>query len=52
MYTLDITESAEADLDRITDYIGVVLSNPPAALAFLDEVDSVSNGIADNPEMF
>ncbi len=52
MYTLEITESAEQDLDQITDYIGVALSNPPAALAFLDEVARVSDGISDNPEMF
>ena len=36
MYTLEITESAEADLDQITEYLGIELANPPAALAVLD----------------
>lgn len=36
MFTLEITESAEADLDQITDYLGFSLSNPQAALALLD----------------
>lgn len=26
MFTLEITESAEADLDQITDYLGFALS--------------------------
>ena len=29
MYTLDVTDAAESDLDRITDYIGERLANPP-----------------------
>ena len=43
MYTLEITASAESDLDQITDYLGCELANPPAALAFLDEVERVSD---------
>ena len=35
MYTLDITDAAEQDLDRITDYLGVTLANPQAALALI-----------------
>ncbi len=52
MSRVEITESAESDLDQITDYLGRALSNPPAALAFLDEVERVAAGIAENPEMF
>jgi hypothetical protein len=35
MFTLEITASAEDDLDQITDYLGTTLANPPAATAFL-----------------
>ena len=52
MYTLEITESAEADLDQITDYIGTVLANPRAALALLEEVDHVSDALETTPEIF
>lgn len=52
MFTLEITDSAEADLDGITGYIGVQLSNPSAALALLDEIDSVGNAMEGNPELF
>ena len=52
MYTLDITESAERDLDRITEYIGARLGNPPAALALLDEIESVGNALRANPALF
>lgn len=52
MYTLEITESAEADLDHITDYLGFTLSNSEAALALLDEVDRVSSTLVDSPELF
>ena len=27
MFTLEITQSAETDLDKITDYLGIELSN-------------------------
>lgn len=52
MYTLEITESAESDLDQITDYIGNVLANPPAASALLDEIERVSNTLETAPEIF
>ena len=52
MYTLDVTAAAEGDLDRITDYIGERLANPPAALALLDEIESVSDGIRTDPALF
>ena len=52
MYTLEITESAESDLDQITDYIGNVLANPSAALAVLDEIERVSETLEATPELF
>ena len=52
MFKLEITESAESDLDQITDYLGFALANPQAALALLDEVDRVSAALADTPELF
>mgnify|MGYP002626511627 CR=1 FL=1 len=52
MFTVEITESAEADLDQITDYLGFALSNPQAALAFLDEVDRVAATLACSPALF
>ena len=52
MYTLEITESAEADLEQITEYLGIELANPPAALAVLDEIGQVSDAIEVTPEMF
>ena len=52
MFALEITESAESDLDQITDYLSVELCNPLAATAFLDEVERVSDVLADTPELF
>lgn len=52
MYTLEITASAERDLDEITDYVGNTLFNPTAALAILDEFDRVSETLEDSPEIF
>ena len=52
MYTLEITASAERDLDEITDYVSNTLLNPPAALAILDEFDRVSETLEDNPDIF
>ena len=51
-FTLEITQSAETDLDKITDYLGFELSNPKAALALLDEIDRVSATLTDSPELF
>ena len=52
MYTLDITDAAEQDLDRITDYLGVTLANPQAALALLDEVEKINAELASNPSIY
>lgn len=52
MYTLEITSSAESDIDQITDYLGNELANPSAALAFLDEVERVSDSLEETPELF
>ena len=52
MYALDITDAAEQDLDRITDYLGITLANPQAALAFLDELDRVNAELTANPIIY
>lgn len=52
MFTLEITESAESDLDRITDYLGYTLANPQAALDLLDEIDRTSHALEATPELF
>lgn len=52
MFALEVTQSAENDLSDITDYLSVQLGNPPAALAFLDEVESVGDALGENPELF
>ena len=49
---LEITESAEDDLDQITNYLGTTLANPQAALAILDEIDHVSDTLESTPELF
>ena len=52
MYMLDITEAAEQDLDRITDYLGTTLANPQAALALLDEVEKINAELVSNPSIY
>lgn len=52
MYTLEITESAERDLEDITDYLAYTLCNPPAVDALLDSVDAVNSDLQETPEMF
>ena len=52
MYTLEVTDSAETDLDEITDHLGTTLANPPAANAFLDEVERVSDTLEESPRVF
>ena len=52
MYTLDITDAAEQDLDRITDYLGITLANPQAALALLDEVEKINEELVSNPNVY
>ena len=52
MYTLEITASAEAELDGITEYIGVKLCNPPAAISFLDALDAVAEMLENSPFAF
>ena len=52
MYTLDITDAAEQDLDRITDYLGITLANPQAALALLDEVEKINAELVSNPSIY
>lgn len=52
MFTLEITESAENDLDSIVEYLSIQLANPPAAIALLDEVSLVGEQLSDMPNSF
>ena len=52
MYALDITDAAEQDLERITDYLGVALANPQAALALLDESEKINAELVSNPSIY
>ena len=52
MYAVEFTESAESDLDSITDYLSVHLANPPAAEALLDAIDSAIANFSANPAIF
>ena len=52
MFTLEITESAESDLDQITDYLSHALSNPKAALDFLDDVERVADTLLQTSAQF
>lgn len=52
MFRLEITESAESDLDEITDYIGRTLCNPPAVATLLDAIDAACSELTEMPEIF
>ena len=52
MFTLEITDTAEYDFDRITDYLGITLANPQAALSLLDEMEQLSGELESNPSVF
>ncbi len=42
-YNYVLTESAEADIDEVLDYIANELVNPDAASAFADELEEKEN---------
>lgn len=52
MFGIEITANAENDLDQIVDYLAIRLANPPAAGALLDDIESVTDAIENDPEMF
>jgi len=52
MCKVEIAESAEADLDSITDYLTITLANPQAANVLLDEIAEAVDHIEDDPELF
>lgn len=52
MYRLIITELAHQDLDNIVSYIAVHLSNPKAAIDFLNEVDASYRYLKNNPMIY
>ena len=51
MFRLEVTESAEADLDAITDYIGTTLCNPPSVASLLDGIDLACTKLTALPEL-
>lgn len=51
-YKLIITKSAQAELEKIADYISESLCNPVAALDFLKQVEKCYNTLSDNPLIY
>ena len=51
-YDINITLTAEQDLEKVTDYIESILKNPQAADDFLDEVTKKISTLAHMPEKF
>lgn len=51
-YRLEISESANRDLDEILTYIAEKLANPKAAADFADELERRYDALEANPFMF
>ena len=51
-YNVQITASAEKDLDEILTYIVEELSNPQAAGHLLDEITKIFHVLAENPMIY
>jgi len=52
MYNLEISDSAEYDLDNIISYIMVNLSAPQSAASFADEVYECYDRLEGNPYVY
>ena len=52
VYNVQITASAEKDLDEILAYIVEELSNPQAAEHLLDEITKTFHVLAENPMIY
>jgi len=52
MYSLDVTDSAEEDLDEIISYIADTLNAPKAASNFADEVYDCYDRLEENPYIY
>ena len=51
-YKIDITPSADRDLDEIVSYIAGSLGNPSAAILFLDEIDACYRSLQTMPYLY
>ena len=51
-YKLNVTELAHEDLFNIVAYIAVELSNKPAAIHFVDEVEDCYIRLKENPYLY
>lgn len=52
MYNVDVSDSAEQDLDRIIAYIAEKLAAPKAATDFVDAVYDCYDRLEENPYLF
>lgn len=52
MYNVLVTDSADQELDEILSYLTIQLQNPSAAMAFVDEVQSVYESLEHMPYMY
>lgn len=52
MYKLEITVSAQEELDAIYEYIAVELANKTAAEAFFDQVEKCYDSLVRQPYMY
>lgn len=51
-YKLSVTELAHEDLSNIISYMAVELSNKPAALHFIEEVEKCYGRLKENPLIY
>lgn len=51
-YSLIIAEDAHYEIESIIDYLVNKLSNPQAAVSFMNKLDDYYNTIADNPFLY
>ena len=51
-YELQVTQTAEGDLDAILTYIMIELQNAEAAVHFVDQVDEHYDKLIDNPYIY
>ena len=52
IYEIEITSSAQRDMNGVVDYIEQVLLNPQAADDLLDEAETAINSLAQFPEKY
>ena len=52
MYSVQVSELANQDLDKIISYIAVQLANPSAASRLLGEIEKCYTFLESNPEIY